>query len=175
MLGGLTAIATLELFTQNYFKYGPISFTMRQRMKFWVYPPGARLFRPLPHFVQRPTFFPKFWVWPGSDPGPVRVRSTFFVVKKYVDQTRTGPGSDPKFWKKNRIALSTFNTLAFLYNYRAPGGWYGIPMSHRIHKVLKNWFNLFNVQNHFFIRIVHWKRGSDPDRTRIRPGSDPKI
>ena len=152
MLGGLTAIATLELFTQNYFTYGPIKFTMRQRMKFWVYPPGARLFRPLPHFVQRPTFFPKFWVWPGPDPG----------------QTQN-------FGKKNPIPLSTFNTLAFLYNYRAPGGWYGIPMSHRIHKVLKNWFNLFNVQNHFFIRIVHWKRGSDPDRTRIRPGSDPKI
>ena len=34
MLGGLTAIATLELFTQNYFKYGRISFTMRQRIKF---------------------------------------------------------------------------------------------------------------------------------------------
>ena len=44
---------TLELFTQNYFKYGRISFTMRQRIKFWVYPPGARLFRPLPPFVQR--------------------------------------------------------------------------------------------------------------------------
>ena len=139
MLGGLTAITTLELFTQNCFKYGPISFTMRQRMKFWVYPPGARLFRPLPHFVQRPTFFPKFWIRPGSD---------------------------PKFWKKIRIPLSTFNTLAFLYNYRAPGGWYGIPISHRIHKFSKNWFNLFNVQKHFFIRIVHWKCGSDPDQTQ---------
>ena len=34
MLGDLNAIATLELFTQNYFKYGRISFTMRQRIKF---------------------------------------------------------------------------------------------------------------------------------------------
>ena len=47
MLGGLNAIATLKLFTQNYFKYGRISFTVRKRNKFWAYPPGARLFKPL--------------------------------------------------------------------------------------------------------------------------------
>ena len=88
MLGGLTAIATLELFTQNYFKYDRISFTMRKRIKFWVSPPGARLFRPLPLFVQRLDFFCKILdlirIWSESDPDLIR---TFFVEKMC--------GSDP--------------------------------------------------------------------------------
>lgn len=62
MLGGLNAIATLELFTQNYFKYDRISFTIGKRIKFRVYPPGARLSTPLPLFVQRRNNFEKIWI-----------------------------------------------------------------------------------------------------------------
>ena len=130
--------------------------------------PGGTTFQTTSPLRTEADFFSKILgltrVWSGSGP--------HFLWWKNM---WTRPGSDPKFWKKIRIPLSTFNTLAFLYNYRAPGGWYGIPISHRIHKFSKNWFDLFNVQKHFFIRFVHWKGGSDPDQTRVRPGSDPKI
>ena len=92
ILGGLNAIATLELFTQNYLFWSHTSFTIWKRIKFYVYPPGARLSRPPHLFTQRLFFFENFF----EIPGPIRVRSTNFFAKKFVDRTRIGPGISKK-------------------------------------------------------------------------------
>ena len=121
---GLKEITTIELFTQNYLKYDHISFTVWKRIKFYVYPPGARLSRPSHLFTQRLYFFCKI--------------------------------SDPKFEKKIRTPLSTFQTPALPYNYSAPGGWHRIPKSHRNTKSKKLWFTSFNVQNHFSKTLIKY-------------------
>ena len=104
-------------------------------------------------------FFLKFGVRSGSDPGPIRVRSTNFFAKKFVDRIRVGPGIS----KKIRTPLSTFESPVLIYNYSAPGGCHRIPISHRTEKFSKNWFTFINVQSHLFIEIVDWKCGSDPE------------
>ena len=82
---GLKEITTIELFTQNYLKYDHISFTVWKRIKFYVYPPGARLSRPSHLFTQRLYFFCKISdpirIGPGADPDRIQnLKNTFILI-----------------------------------------------------------------------------------------------
>ena len=82
---GLKEITTIELFTQNYLKYDHISFTIWKRIKFYVYPPGARLSRPSHLFTQRLYFFCKIWD----------------TIHKFFGEKICG--SDPKIYKYQNL------------------------------------------------------------------------
>ena len=172
MLGGLNAIATLELFTQNYFKYGRISFTMRQRIKFWVYPPGARLFRPLPLFVQRLYIFWKILdlirIWSDSDPDLI---CTFFVEKMC--------GSDPD---QIQNLKKYFKHVSSHQRHRKPFTIIAPPGDDKLNKSFVEPRNLKNCHSTpSMYRVIYWLELYTviADQSRIRSGSDtdriPKI
>ena len=174
MLGGLNAIATLELFTQNYFIWDRISFTIWKRIKFHVYPPGARLSRPPHHYTLELFFFCKIPSLPRVRP---ESNSSSYLRKMCgadSGRTRGRLGADSKLKIKIGTPLSKFETTGLIYNYSAPGGWHNIGISHRTEKSKKLSFNSFDVQKQFIVEIIDWKRGLESGQTRGRLGADSK-
>ena len=146
---GLKEITTIELFTQNYLKYDHISFTIWKRIKFYVYPPGAGLSRPLHLLTQRLYFFCKIW-------DLIRIWSAHFLSQKCADQNRIRVGSDPDQIRnlKNTFILIWVTNIHFqLFRPRGMTSYTKKSSNHEIEKIM---VHLLRCAESFFILCIFY-------------------